>query len=63
MREILKLLLEVNVMKDKLYGIGSILVGIMGLYGLYKAFYKGVSWMIDFILDGISKFRPDKGED
>ena len=50
-------------MKDKLYGIGSILVGIMGLYGLYKAFYRGVSWMIDFILDGISKFRPDKCED
>ena len=50
-------------MKDKLYGIGSILVGIMGLYGLYKTFYGGVSWLIDFILDGISKFRPDKGED
>ena len=37
-------------MKDKLYGIGSILVGIMGLYGLYKTFYGGVSWLIDFIL-------------
>ena len=50
-------------MKDKLFGIGSILVGIMGLYGVYKAFYGGVSWLIDFILDGISKFRPDKDED
>ena len=50
-------------MKEKLYGIGSILVGVMGLYGLYKTFYGGVSRMIDFILDGISKFRPDKGKD
>lgn len=50
-------------MKDKLYGIGSILVGVMGLYGLYKTFYGGVSRMIDFILDGISKFRPDKDKD
>ena len=63
MREILKLLLEVDVMKDKLFGIGTILVGVMGLYGLYKACVEAASWLFVLILGGISKFVPDEGED
>ena len=50
-------------MKDKLFGIGTILVGIMGLYGLYKACVEAVSWLVVLIIGGISKFVPDKGED
>lgn len=50
-------------MKDKLFGIGTILVGIMGLYGLYKACVEAASWLVVLILGGISKFIPDKGED
>ena len=50
-------------MKDKLFGIGSILVGFMGLYGLYKACVEAASWLVVLIIGGISKFVPDKGED
>ena len=43
-------------MKDKLFGIGTILVGIMGLYGLYKACVEAASWLFVLIIGGISKF-------
>lgn len=41
-------------MKDKLFGIGTILVGIMGLYGLYKACVEAASWLVVLIMEKIN---------
>ena len=62
-RNLINFYWRLMIMKDKLFGIGTILVGIMGLYGLYKACVEAASWLFVLILGGISKFVPDNGED
>lgn len=47
-------------MKEKLKGLGMIGIGILGLYGIYKACVESAAWCAVLALGGIAKFIPDK---